>query len=148
MDGVDDGPARAGRRADIENSILETASRLFLLGRAEAERTLSVLRDSGPPEKSGVEADGRLESRLRRVGRTGVRSREAATSVRVTSTPPMRARLPPPAAASSFPIYLYSFLIRVACRGPTPRRGAPALGYPRPCSRTFVAAAYACNRDG
>lgn len=108
-------------------------------GRAEAERTLNTLWDSGPCAgragggSSGPRASVRKEE--------GARSRVGACNADVTNTranSPSPTSLPPRVclvlslpshsvsvflpllSRSLFPIYLYSFLIRVVCRGPTP----------------------------
>lgn len=96
----------------------------------------SILWDSaGPDAGQGIWRGRRRQgpaSKEREEGGTRTRARgERVVSVRITPTLPIRARssLPFPLCTTclSFsvpragpPIYLYSFLIRVACRGTTP----------------------------
>lgn len=108
--------------------LLEAAFPSFLLGRAEAERTLSVLWDrlaAGEARgKGGYSAGKPLQGRGNEGPFSNSSCYAAACNFHAANT---RSLVPTttPRALLSFPIYLYSFLICVACRGPTPRRRAP-----------------------
>lgn len=101
-------------------------------GRAEAERTLSILWDSAGPRVCGTRGErggaGRGPQASAGPAR-GRRNERASVRVGACNSPtlPIRARTPLFAERVSFSfclsllsIYLYSFLIRAACRGPTP----------------------------